>query len=360
MKKILPGVAAFCLVLNAAAQNMGCYTDYNGQFMIFDNGNVSSFESMPVKFSQVGGNSIIYSDNSDNFKAYYSGRIYQLADFTPSFYINTDNLAAFFNNKLLSVFDNGKVVNLPGWVSNYSIGDSIVGYFDAGSNYYMVYYAGVTDNLPDVIDKTGAAAVKAGDNILAYMNSSGLFKAFYHNQVYDLGTSHVSGFQVGSSTVAYMDEYNLAFKVFYEGTVYTLETVAPKSFKCGDQVVGYIDNAGNFKVFYQGKTSTIGSYEPDFYAVEDNVMVYGNENVGFNVFYKGQSYQLESNTPTSYQLDFNSVAYTDRYGYLKIFTDGQTTQASDVKIAKFKLMKNVLMYKTGLYDFHFVLNGKVY
>jgi hypothetical protein len=59
-------------------------------------------------------------------------------------------------------------------------------------------------------------------------------------------------------------------------------------------------------------------------------------------------------------VDFNSVAYVDKYGYLKIFTDGVTTQASDIRIAKFKLTKNVLMYKMGMYDFHFVLNGKVY
>jgi hypothetical protein len=360
MKNYIVSFLVFPFILTGAAQNLASFTDYMGRFMIFDNGNISSYETNQVKFSQVGGNCIIYADNSDNFKAYYQGRIYELADFTPSKYQATDNLAIFFSNRIVSVFDNGTVVNLPGWASSYVSGDSIVGFYDLNSSYYKVYYNGTTTELPDVVNSTSITSFKAGDNILAYLNADGLFKAYYHNQVYDLGTSHVSSYQMGSSIVAYMDEYNMAFKVFYDGNSSTLETVAPKSFKAGDQLVAYVDNAGNFKIFYKGDVSAIASFEPDFYTVEDNVVAFGTENVSFNIFYKGKVYQLESNTPANYQLDFNSAAYVDKYGYLKIFTDGETTQASDLKIPKFKLTGNVLMFKTGPYDFHFFLNGKAY
>ncbi len=360
MKSLFFYLVAFIFIQNNIAQNLGSYTDYMGRFMIFDNGNTTSVESMPVKSVQVGGNAVVYADNSDNFKAYYQGKIYDLADFTPSLCVATDNLVVYSSNKIVSVFDNGNVINLPGWASSYVAGDSIVGFYDSNSSYYKVYYGGSTDPLPDVVDGNSIASFKAGDNILAYLNADGFFKAYFHNQVYDLGTSHVSSYQLGSSIVAYMDEYNMAFKIFYNGNISTLESVAPKSYKAGDQVVAYVDNGGSFKIFYKGDVTTIGSFEPDFYAVEDNVVAFGTENVSFNVFYKGKIYQLETNTPTSYQLDFNSVAYVDKYGYLKIFTDGQTTQASDIKISKFKLTKNVLMFKTGLNDFHFFLNGKAY
>jgi len=362
MRKYFVFLIAFIVIHFGFAQNLGSFIDYQGRLNIFDNGNIISLEGLAKKGAKVGGNCVLYTDQSDNFKAYYQGRTYDLADFTPAMYSASDDLGVFATNRIVSVFDNGNVVNLPGWANSYVAGDSIVGYFDVSSDYgyYRVYYGGTTEVVSDVFNSASVSSVKAGDNILAYINGDGLFKAYYHGQIYDLGTNHVSSYQLGSSTVAYMDEYNVAFKVFYNGVITTLETMAPKSYKGGDQLVAYVDNSGNFKIFYKGEVTTISTVEPDFYAVDDNVVAFGTENVSFNVFYMGKVYPLESNTPASYEVDFNSVAYIDKYGYLKIFTDGQTNQAYYIKVPKFKLTKNVLMFKTSEYDYHFYLNGKLY
>ena len=342
------------------AQNLGAYTDYRGYFYIFENGNRIQWETMPIKQNKVGGNSVMYVDNADNLKAYFHGEKIDLADYAPAFFTNTDNYGAFYNNRMLYVLDNGKVTRMPGWTGNYAIGDSIIGCYDDNATQYNVYCNGEIKPLPDVVDTSIRNSTIAGDNLLVYRSTDGKLKTYYHNQVYDLGTDHPGTYAAGTSTVAFMDLYSMSFKVFYDGQVATLETQAPKSFKVGDGIIAYVDALNNFKIFYKGNLMTVFTYAPDYYNVKDNVVPFGVDNVGFNVFYKGQLFKLESSTPTSYQFDFNTVAYLDSYGYLKVFSDGVTNNASEIIISKFKLTKNVVMYKTEMNEFNIFLNGQQY
>ena len=358
---VLTICSSFLGYLNTStAQNLGAYTDYRGYFYIFENGNRIQWETLPVKQTKVGGNSVIYLDNADNLRAYYHGEKVELADFQPALFTNTDNYGAFYNNHMLYVFDNGKTVKMPGWTGYFSIGDSIVGAYDDNATQYNVYYNGELHALPDLVDTTIKNGTVAGDNLLVYRSTDGKLKTYYHNQVFDLGTDHPGSYAAGTSTVAFMDLYSMTFKVFYDGQVATLETQAPKSYKVGDGIIAYVDALNNFKIFYKGNLMTVFTYAPDFYAVKDNVVPFGVDNTGFNVFYKGQLYKLESSSPLSYQYDFNTVAYLDAYGYLKVFSDGVTTPASEVIISKFKLTKNVVMYKTDLNEFNIFLNGQQY
>jgi hypothetical protein len=345
---------------SAVSQSLAAFSDYRNYLMVFDNGVINQAEYMPVKNYKAGGNSVAYVDNSDNFKVFYKGKAYPLADVAPSNYSATDNLVVYYKDRILSVFDNGVATRLPGWASTYAAGDSIVGFLDENSGYYKIYYRGTITNLPDALDVNNPPNFVAGDNIIAYQNIDGKLKAYYRDQVYDLGTNHTSGYQAGASTVAFMDDYNQAFKVFNDGNIATMESLAPKSMQAGDNLIAYVDANSNFKIFYKGSLFTISSVEPQFYSVADNVVVFGTDYVNFSVFYKGKIYLLEKNTPTNYQKDYNSVAYIDSYGYLKLFSDGETKQVSNIKISDYTLSKNVLMFKTGLNDMHFYLDGKAY
>ena len=361
MKKAILIFIGILFFTSAYSQNLSAFSDYRNYFYVFDNGNLPALmESLPVKFYQVGGNAVLYADNSDNLKVYYKGNKIDVADFTPAAYVATDNYIVYFNNRILYVFDNGKNQRMPGWVTNYVVGDSIVGFLDENTNQYKVYTNGETIPLPDALDNNSMTSFVAGDNILCYANAQSEQKAFYHNKVYDLGTNHVSKCLAGTSTIGFQDDYSQTFKVFYDGTVATMENQMPKSFQVGDQLIAYIDAQSNFKIFYKGDLITVFNYEPDFYSAVDNVVVFGTENFGFNVFYKGKVYKLESTTPTNFQKDFNSVAYIDQYGYLKMFSDGEIKQVSQIKITDYILNKNVLMYKMNLNDYHFFLNGKDY
>jgi len=360
MKVFITGFLSLVFFQVSLSQNLAAYYDYRSYFYVFDNGANQQAEYLPVKSYKVGGNAVAYVDNSDNFKVFYAGKSYPLADVAPTAYSATDDLVVYNIDKLLSVFDNGTATKMPGWATSFVSGDSIVGYFDDNGGLYKVYYGGVVNPLPDVIDDNSISTFIAGDNLLAYFNADGNFRAFFHNKVYDLGTNHVSKYQAGSSTIAFMDEYSQTFKVFYNGVVATMENQPPKSMQCGDDLIAYIDATGSFKIFYKGSLITVMTYEPGFYSTVDNVVAFGTDNVDFNVFYKGNVYKLETNTPVNYQLDYNSVAYIDPYGYLKLFSDGKTKQVTSLKITDYTLTKNVLMYKTAMFDYHFYLNGTEY
>jgi len=341
-------------------QNLGAFSDYRNYFYVFDNGINYQVEFMPVKEYKVGGNSVAYIDNSDNFEVFYNGRTYSLADLPPASYNATDNIVVYYRDKILSVFENGKTTRIAGWASNYVVGDSIAGFFDENSGYYKIYYHGEIAFLPDALDVNSPATFTAGDNILAYINNAGRFKAYYRDKVYDLGTNRVSAYKAGASTIGFIDDYIQSFNVFYDGVIATLENLPPKSMQAGDNLIAYVDAGGYFKIFYKGDAYTINTFEPEFYSVTDNVVVYGTENVGFNVFYKGKIYLLDKFIPAKYQQDLNSVAYIDSYGYLKLFNDGQITQVSNIRLTDYTLTKNVLMFRTNLNDIHFFLNGKTY
>lgn len=354
-------ICAFLIAYQfSMGQNLGAYSDYRNYFYVFDNGVHNQAEFMPIKTSKTGGNSVAYIDNSDNFKVFYNGKAYLLADIPPSNFMATDNIVAYYKDKILSVFDNGNAMRLPGWAINYIVGDSIAGFFDENSGYYKIYYKGEVIVLPDALDMNSMTSFSAGDNTIAYRTSAGRLKAFYHGKFYDLGTNNTTAYKAGAGLVAFMDDYSQSFKVFYDGIIATLENLAPRSMQVGDNLIAYVDAGGNFKIFYKGDVYTISTVEPEFYSVTDNVVVFGTENINFSVFYKGKIYLLEKNTPTEYKKDFNSVAYIDRYGYLKLFCDGQTTQVSNIRINSYTLTNNVLMYRTGLNDIHFYMNGKTY
>jgi hypothetical protein len=262
---------------------------------------------------------------------------------------------------LLSVFDNGKITNLPGWATaGYVAGDSIIGYYDDNSGSYQIYHDGIAEPFPEILQDTSYSSFIAGDNILAYKGPGSRLEAYFHGVIYDLGTNEASSYKPGMNIVAFMDEFSQSFNVFYDGKITKLENLAPKSYRAGDNLVAYVDYSGNFKIFYKGDVTIIASTEQDFYSVVHNVVVFGTDNVNFSVFFKGENFLLETMLPIQHKEDYNSVGYIDAYGYLKLFSEGRTYEVSPFKLSKFVLTQNVLRYNLGLNDIHFFLNGKTY
>ena len=347
-----------CIFSYPKAQNLSAYSDYKNYFFVFDDGITKELEYEPIKTYQVGGNSIAYIDNSDNFKAYFNGKKYDLLDVPPNNFYSTDDLLVYFKNSILSVFDKGEITTISYRTNNYIVGDSLVGFFDETMSSFKVYYQGQITEVESAIDKPPFSNFKAGDNTLAYVNYNDHFKVFYHQHVFDLESSSPVSFQAASNTVAYIDGNTKFLKAFYLGKPYILENNSPSSFSVADDMVAYIDNTGSFKIFYQGQTIKLLSFEPSFYEAEDKMVVYYDK--GFlSIFYKGKTVQLENFIPIQYQKDFNSFAYRDRIDILKVFYDGELQQISNEKVNSFELTRNVLKFNTGLNNLHFFCKGKI-
>jgi hypothetical protein len=359
MKKRLLLLFLLLATLGATAQNLNAYSDILHYFRIFDDGKMVEAEYLPVTQPQVGGNSVAYIDNSNNFKIYYDGETHIEADNKPDKFYETDNLVAYDFNKRLTVFERGQTTLLCYQRGIYSVGDSVVAFFDTIAYSLKVYKDQEIKEIEPLYGKGQPLKLKAGDNIVSYVGYNGYFKVYFRGRLYELETYAPTQFKAGCNTVAYIDKMTQNFKIFYKGNLMVLESFPPASFKVGDDLVAYIDNTGNFKVYYMGELSTVLTYEPQYYDVEDHVVVYGDD-MNFYAYYDGKMTKLESYKPDSYQLDFNSIAYKDRFNKLRFFSEGNYQDVTNAIINSYKLTRNVLMYSTDVDEFHFFCNGKNY
>ncbi|MFI5150059.1 MAG: hypothetical protein ACHQRM_10025 [Bacteroidia bacterium] len=359
MKKYILTLSLVLTVVCMKAQNLNAYSDILKYFRIFDDGKLVEAEYLPVTMPQVGGNSVAYVDNSNNFKIYYNGESHIEADNKPDRFYETDNLVAYDFNKRLEVFEQGQSTLLCYQHGIYAVGDSVVAFFDTIAYSLKVYKNQEIKEVEALYGKGQPQKLKAGDNIIAYVGYNGFFKVYFRNRLYELESYAPNQFKAGCNTVAYVDRQTQNFKVFYRGNLTVLESFPPASFKVGDDLVAYIDNTGNFKVFYMGELVTIQTYEPKFYDVQDHVAVFGDD-MNFFGYYNGKATKLESYIPESYQLDFNSIAYKDRFNKLRFFSEGNYQDVSNSIINSYQLTRNVLMYSTDVDEYHFFCNGKNY
>lgn len=378
MKYVYTLLAILCSIGGKVmAQPVSAYTNFQNQFMVWDNGIDRKIESLlPVRYD-IGRVAIPYLDNTRNFKIYSKGGVQLINQgFTSDFKV-TDNLVAYRNNNALFVWENGTTTRLSNYMSTYAVGDSVVLFFDNVRSLYKAYYGGniieiesflgggntldidtsvVNDGLS--IADGQLPSVKVSDNIAAFVNYANRFKVFYKGELNELETYTVTSFDVGRNVVPYVDA-NRNFKVFYKGEVTELESFTPTSYKAGDNLVAYVSNDGYFKIFYNGETNTVGYFNPD-YKVGDNVVAYRDASGYFKVFYKGKIYTLDAYYPQSYKVAYNSLAYVNTANVLRVFTEGDIFDVTSASVAEWRLDYDVIQYRFGQNMYKVFYKGKTF
>ena len=358
-RKIYCGCVFLLSSLNLFSQGLSAYSDYKNYFYVFDDGVSKQLEYLPVQWYKIGGNAVVYLDNSSTLRAYYKGEKYILSEMQPTACYATDNMIVYFSATALKIFDKGNITLLSSWATDCIIGDSMVGCVDQNTHAYKIYYNGQEHYLPDLLDYNSIKSFCMGDNILAYKNTGEYLKIYYRNQIINTEVYQPSQYKASANTVAFVNESTQEFSVFYKGSISVLEKQPPNSFSVGDDMVAYVDNNQNFKVFYNGETFELGSFSPQFYNAEDNILVYA-DNVNFNVFFKGKTYTLEKNIPKEYKIDLSTLVYKDTQGFLNVFFEGKTGRASNEIISTYQLSATTLKFSNSMNESHFFVNGKTY
>jgi hypothetical protein len=344
--------------ISSNSQDLSAYHDYRNYFYAFDKGEFRQLEYQPVKSFQIGGSSVAYIDNTNEFRIYSEGQKFHITYGGTLNYYMTDYLVAYRVGNVLSVFQNQHFQNLSYYCSIFAINDSVIGYFD-GSNYnFSVFYNGNSIDLESSMLEP-PKSMKTGSNTVAYVNQSNFFKVFYQGNIFSLDNVAPLTFQAGGDVVAYVDDYDQNFHLFYKGDTARIETFAPDSFKVGFGTLAYIDNLGNFRVFYNGATRRLLSFRPDFFQVKGNIVLYAYNN-SLAIFYKGKVYTLENYIPSGYQIANDGIAYVDISGRLKLFFKGEVYNVSYELINNYQLIGNVLTYGVGINTTKFFWNGKNY
>jgi hypothetical protein len=340
------------------AQDVTAYEDYKGNLHVFEKGMYREIEYLPVKDYKIGGVTIAYVDNKNDFKVYYNGQAIQLvnaADFT---YFVTDYLTAFRVGNVSYVFDEGEKKTLCYYTSILTVNDSLLIYFDDAKSSLNIYYNGKVATLEDAF-LSKPKAIKTGSNTAAWVNQSNLFTVFYHGTTHQLDNIAPITFEAGRDIVAYIDDYEKRFRIFYKGDTALAEEFAPDSFKVGFGILAYVDNTGNFRVFENGATRKVLSDRPDFFYVKGNVIVYSYNN-SFNIIYNGKTTELQNRYPADFQLGNDGIAWIDDSGRLQLFQKGNVYTVSYEIINGYHLNGNVLKYEVGNNTVNVFYNGKNY
>lgn len=345
MKRIVQLLLLF-ISFRAAAQDLTAFTDYRQNLQVFDSGLFTKMEYLPCKSYKIGAKVIAVVDHKSDFRIYNNGKATTLLNAADFSYFTTDFLTVFKVGNVLYVYDEGEKKILSYYNTQFVLSDSLLAYFDDARSTFSIYYNGKTATLEDnFLEKP--RAIKAGPNLLSWVNQSGFFNVFYNGHVINLDNVAPVAFESGRDIMVWIDDYYKQFHLFYKGDTTLVETFAPDSFKVGFGIMAYVDQQNNMWIFHDGKNEKVLSNRPDMFAVKGNVVAYGWNNM-FNVFYKGQTYTLQNRIPSSFQLGNDGVAWIDDAGRLNLFQKGKTYTVSYETINSYFLYGNTLKYQTGV------------
>ncbi len=342
----------------AHGQSLGAFSDYDKDFIVFDDGNFRQLEFQEVKSYAVGSGCVAYVTNGGHLKAYANHIQY---DVSPSVeqYTITDNLFTFNVGTQLYVFEQGSRRLLTGFVGNYLVGDSVVAFIDTNKHFFSIYRNGHVTELADIIVGNDAQ-FWVGANTVAFADMHNVLRLVCADRMYEL-FNVIDGIDVklGRGIGAFVDHSDGAFRIFYNGELNDIEQFTPKSFKCGYEQVAFVNSMENFRLFSNGELYDISGFAPDMYDVNRQTLVYSLQGQFFT-FIDGEQYLVENYVPQSYSINGNLLTYIDQNGYLAVFEDGEKRILSYGPVNSYSAVGDVVVFNEGLNTTKIYYNGKTY
>lgn len=347
-----------CTGIVALAQYAMPYEDNRKYLYVFENGAPRQLETMPVRQYKVSGNTVIYIDNANNLISYYNGEKTKITEGLDASLGATAGMAWYSRDNVLTLLEKNKSIPLSFFVGNFKAGDHIIAFKDSRMELLKVYYQGNIYEL-EYTFVSSFGNYEVGDNVVAFINGSHVFKVFSQGETLELSTWEPEKFVCGKDMVAFIDGSSKELKLFNTDKIVKLENFAPESMQMGDDVFAYVSDEGAFKVYYGNKLLKLESYKPDSYTVKDNLVTFtaGNK---FQVFYKGDRFELENTQPRSVLISNNCMVYQDAAGRLKLFCDGKTQSVTTDAIQGFELNGNIVKYTDSGGTQRIFMNGKTY
>lgn len=345
------------------AQSLAAFHDNQNRFYIFDQGKIVDAEYLPVKSFAVGGDRVLYVDNTNHLKMYYKGNITTESVNPPEKYMALDKLSVYSIGGLVKIIDGPRTYTVSTHSIMYFAQDNLVAFYDAAQSVLALYYEGRVHMLEDGLVGYYPNRFTAGDNIVAYISSRTQdFRIFYGGENHIIETFSSGGsFRAGKDVVAFVNNADSRFRIFFKGEVIDAEDFPPESFVAGDGIVAYVDHTGSFRIFSEGMTETISSVKPDFYRVQDGMVLYGERGY-FKVWTDNEIYTLETFIPNEkeIQADWNTIVYIDLNRNVKVFQNGETKVLTYDLAESVHLYRDVIVVNKGMNNHNVYWRGKKY
>ncbi len=358
-KSILFFVVLFWVTASAAQTSfVQSYRDFRGYLFVFENGAPHQLESQAVSSFKSKGPYVAYVTSGNNLKVYYNSEVFDLGDATNTTYDISNELLIYKRDEVLAVFDKGKTTRLTYFIQDFILTDKMVVFRDRNQGELKMYINGEVEELEYTLIGS-LETFAAGENTVAYTNSSNYFKIFHDGETFEI--DHINPLQVsaGKNIVAYVDGNDQTLKVFYKNKILTLEQITPLSFIAGDDLVAYVTDENYFKLFADGKLVKAESYKPDFYDVKDRSVLFFIDNK-LQLIQNDMRYELDTFMPKSYKISEDNIAWVDPANRLHLFSNRKSKQITTELFNNYELNGEILRFTTAEGASTIYYQGKFY
>lgn len=351
-------VLLWSTVCSGQSSFVQAYRDFRGYLFVFENGAPRQLESQAVSSFKSKGPYVAYVTSGNNLKVYYNTEVFDLGDATNTSFEISNELMIYKRDEVLAVFDRGKTTRLTFFIQDYILTDKMVVFRDRNQGVLRTYVNGEIQDLEyTLIGARGTFA--AGENTVAYSNSSNYFKIFHEGETFEIDNINPVSVSAGKNIVAYVDGSERTLKVFYNNKILTLEQITPLSFLAGDDLVAYVTDENSFKLFADGKLMKAESYKPDFYAVKDRSVLFFIDSK-LQLLQNDMRYELDNFMPKSYKMSEDNIAWVDPANRLHFFSNGKSKQVTTELFTDYDLNGDILRFTTAEGASTIYYQGKFY
>lgn len=348
----------FSVIKNADCQYVATYKDIMDLVYVFDDGTSRLLEPLPLKNYKVGKRAMLYSSPQGRLRAFYKGEQYSLMDITPDYFV-TDNWVGFYNFGSLNILYEDKFRQLDGLaLPTYWVSDSLV-VWESNLNDTRVFYEGNDF----VIEQWAIPSenAKIADNIFAYVDRAGNFKAFYHGEVIMLEGFTPESFRVDRDIIMYKDFIG-NFKVYSKGNFYETNIPYRESYETGEGFFVFYDQQNRLNIWYDGEMNILSQSRPKELLVKENIVAFTDQGNNFYAWYKGKMEMLERFQPLSMKADNDLLVYQEQYGRLMGYYYGKNVPVSSniVRGDNYSVYNEVVVYSLVRGETSIWCKGKTY
>ncbi len=360
MKKIRLLIVLICLIQQATAwtQNVNAVTVQPNKLYYFNKGTSNIIEFQQISNLLMGFHYITYTDNRGDVMLYYNDKKTRLTQGQTNIMM-TNNHLVYQLASVLRVFDRGESTILTSYVGGFGVGDSIVVFQDRIGGNLKYFYRGNIVEFTQIVGDYIFDPDAIGDNLFAFRETGGNYKAFYNNQYFNLtSTNQNIKFSAGMNMIAFNDYANYSFAIFDHGEIFDIESQYAKKYKAGHDFVYYQDNGGVNKVYFNDEVQELG-YDLQEIAVYDSLIFFKEADYA-KVWYQGEIYTIYNDIVKNYQVSGGSIAYMNSSNGVNALIRGVKTEITRQKVQSFKLNGNTVSLVYTPSSFGVWWNGKLF
>ncbi len=256
--------------------------------------------------------------------AFVNGNKYAVASFA-SHYSVGDSVIAYVDDvhRLFNVFYNERQIqledlNIEDDLLYFKSGSNLVAYVDA-YNTFKIFYQ---NKIYSLLKTDDAIPVEVGQNVAAFYDPDGeQFYLFHRGKTRVLEKMPPVEVKAGHDMVAYVNALE-NFMVFDGDSLYEVLGYAPDFFEIKRRMLVY-GSHNQFFLVENGRTQLIENYIPLQYSINGNNLVYINQNGNLVMWRNGQTQVLSYSNINSFFTIGDMVIFNEGINTTKIYISGK-------------------------------------